>query len=131
MLHQLKTPTSQKFSSILELAKQAACCVIDEIMNKLKDKIGREDLQTLSEELAQEGKSITNALLEGIVEAKISAKKKTHMQCPCCQSWIKSYKNQEKRITTLHGETVVERPYFYCKACKKGYTPLDEELGAP
>jgi hypothetical protein len=32
-------------------------------------------------------------------------------------------------VETMVGSVRFERPYFYCRACCKGYSPLDEALG--
>ncbi|MBK7996599.1 MAG: hypothetical protein IPK14_25480 [Blastocatellia bacterium] len=31
-------------------------------------------------------------------------------------------------VESLNGEIEIERPYFYCKSCQKGYQPYDEEM---
>ena len=35
----------------------------------------------------------------------------------------------KREITTLVGSVVLYRPYFFCKACRHGFYPLDEALG--
>jgi hypothetical protein len=34
-----------------------------------------------------------------------------------------------RTVDTLIGEVEVQRPYFYCRACRQGHYPLDERLG--
>ena len=35
---------------------------------------------------------------------------------------------QCKTIESRHGEIEIERPYFYCRDCRTGYDPFDQEL---
>ena len=52
-----------------------------------------------------------------------------YSQCPHCHRRIKARAEKVRReITTLIGPVVLYRPYFYCKACRYGFYPLDEAL---
>ncbi len=48
--------------------------------------------------------------------------------CPGCTKVLWRKRTEAKKISTLHGTFVLERPYFYCAACKQGYSPVDEAL---
>jgi transposase len=50
--------------------------------------------------------------------------------CPCshCGKLLKSRGKEKREIETGIGKITLERPYFYCMECKKGFYPLDEAL---
>jgi len=50
------------------------------------------------------------------------------MTCPHCGKLLNRKRIDRKQITTLQGELVLQRPYFYCADCHCGYHPLDQAL---
>lgn len=48
--------------------------------------------------------------------------------CPSCGKTLKSRGKQRREIETRIGKIALERPYFYCTDCGKGFYPLDEAL---
>jgi hypothetical protein len=46
-----------------------------------------------------------------------------------CGSWARYVRVYAKKVTTLHGLREIERAYYHCGACGKGFVPLDEALG--
>jgi hypothetical protein len=52
-----------------------------------------------------------------------------YYNCPCCTKRIRREPKLVKKVLeTMIGQINLERPYFYCKSCKKGYYPLDEKM---
>ena len=49
--------------------------------------------------------------------------------CPLCQGPVRRKRFEPKEISTLQGRLVLERPYFYCRPCGHGFSPLDQALG--
>jgi len=52
----------------------------------------------------------------------------THADCPCCGKRVQRMRLDAKHLSTLQGAFELERPYFYCKSCQKGFHPMDEAL---
>jgi hypothetical protein len=50
------------------------------------------------------------------------------MDCPHCGKRLSRKRVDPKRLDTLQGPLVLERPYFYCGRCKTGFHPLDQAL---
>ncbi|MEO5344038.1 MAG: ISKra4 family transposase, partial [Gammaproteobacteria bacterium SHHR-1] len=50
------------------------------------------------------------------------------IDCPHCGKRLSRKRVDSKRINTLQGPLVLERPYFYCSCCKQGFHPLDQAL---
>ena len=50
-------------------------------------------------------------------------------QQPCaCGSPARYAGRRPKKLVTMLGEVVVERPYYHCSRCGKGFAPHDQEL---
>ena len=43
--------------------------------------------------------------------------------CPLCGSQLLNKGKRKKRVVTLRGKVEVERPYYQCQPCQKGYFP--------
>lgn len=50
------------------------------------------------------------------------------MGCPGCKKTLNRKRADRKRLDTLQGPLELERPYFYCGTCRRGYHPLDQAL---
>ena len=48
--------------------------------------------------------------------------------CPQCRGLVQPRGLVSRTVETLVGEISLERPYFYCLECKRGFYPLDEAL---
>jgi len=48
--------------------------------------------------------------------------------CPLCGRMLKCRRMDDKLVSTLNGEFILQRPYFYCTGCGHGFHPLDEFL---
>jgi hypothetical protein len=48
--------------------------------------------------------------------------------CPQCGQTLSARGLQERTVETLVGAVRLRRPYFYCRHCQHGMTPLDEAL---
>ena len=116
--------------SEVESLRQAGYRAIDEMVEKLKDQIEGKGLEELSKTIRCEGQSVTGAILEEAIKIRgakqLSAT--TYVCQECGRTLHRHPKLHERTLETLHGEVKIERPYFYCKHCDKGYHPFDEEL---
>jgi hypothetical protein len=53
-----------------------------------------------------------------------------HCNCPQCNKQLKAMNKKAKRTAeSLGGGLDLYRPYFCCKNCSHGFSPLDEALG--
>jgi len=53
-----------------------------------------------------------------------------HCNCPKCKKKLKAWNKKAKRTAeSLGGGLDLYRPYFCCKNCSHGFSPLDEALG--
>lgn len=101
-------------------------------------------LDTLEEQLGEPGTTLAQisttvwglrqALTGGITETIITQvhageRQRTQATCPQCAHGLKRQDQVTRTVETLVGSVALERPYFYCRACREGYYPLDEALG--
>jgi hypothetical protein len=48
--------------------------------------------------------------------------------CPWCGKFCKAKRYHSRRVETRQGSSLLERPYFLCTGCGKGFSPLDQAL---
>jgi hypothetical protein len=99
---------------------------VDEMVEKLRDEIGGKDFEELSALLGREGRRLTGALFEEVLKSR-GAKERDQDRhvCEDCGRMLKWQKQlHTKTVESRHGEVTIERPYFYCQPCRRGYPPL-------
>jgi len=52
-----------------------------------------------------------------------------HLRCASCECLLRARPEVPRTVETMVGAIELERPYFYCRACRLGRYPLDEVLG--
>ncbi len=86
-------------------------------------------LDELSDLLRKKGQRVTAAVMTGVIQSQTEAAADDMYACPCCNRTLNSRGHKKRTIVTRHGDIEIERPYFYCVPCRKGYFPTDESLG--
>jgi hypothetical protein len=94
-------------------------------------------LQAPAPSLAQVTETVWNlrqalpgGLTEVIVEhAHRGEHTRQQSRCPQCARLLPARDPVQRTVETLVGVVQLERPYFYCLACRVGLYPLDEVLG--
>jgi hypothetical protein len=111
--------------------RQAGYAAVDQMIKKLEKEMEGKGFEELSELLLRAGQSVTGAILEQVLKSRGSAARaaSTHVCAECGRSLTRQPKLHPRTLESRHGEIEIERPYFYCKPCGKGYYPFDEELG--
>ena len=103
---------------------------IDEMVKKLTMGSAGKTFEELSDLVRQEGQAVTGALLGEVVRSR-GAKElaaRTHVCEECGRTLARQGHLQRRTIESRHGELEVERPYFYCRQCQRGYHPFDAAL---
>jgi len=73
---------------------------------------------------------LTGGLTETIVKyAHEGERQRQQASCPRCARVLKAQDHVWRTVETLVGPVELERPYFYCRACRAGLYPLDDALG--
>src|SRR5262245_26228651 len=62
-------------------------------------------------------------------QAHEGERQRTQAHCPKCTRLLKVQEHVGRTVETMVGPVALERPYFYCRACRVGFSPLDDALG--
>jgi hypothetical protein len=54
---------------------------------------------------------------------------RTHLPCASCARQLTARPAVSRTVSTLVGDLELARPYFYCRSCRQGTSPLDDVLG--
>src|SRR6266849_1105196 len=49
--------------------------------------------------------------------------------CPHCGGWGRYRTTEVRQLVTRHGEHTLARRRYYCRRCRQGFVPLDQQLG--
>jgi hypothetical protein len=115
----------------VERWRQRGYEAVDEMVAKLQGEIDGKDFEALSVLLGREGQKLTGALFEEVLKSR-GAKERaqdTHVCEDCGRTLKRQRALHTKTVESRHGEVRIERPYFYCKPCRRGYSPFDRALG--
>jgi hypothetical protein len=84
-----------------------------------------EQIETRVSELKE---SFGKRLSEGALEAIGSGHVGQRIACRC--GGVMEYNSDRRwKLTSLNGKLEIYRAYYYCKSCRSGFAPLDEQLG--
>jgi hypothetical protein len=110
--------------------RQAGYEAVDLMVKKIKEEVQGQSFEEMSDLLRREGHSITGAILQEVIGSRGAKllEQRTYV-CEQCGRTLKRQPHLRQRtIESLHGEIKIERPYFYCKQCRRGYYPFDREM---
>src|SRR5215813_5874603 len=73
---------------------------------------------------------LTGGITETIVaHTHGGERQRQQASCPRCARVLKVQEHVGRTVETMVGPVELERPYFYCRACRVGLSPLDDALG--
>jgi len=103
---------------------------IDEMVKKLTAESEGKSFEELSDLLRREGQAVTGALLEEVLRSRGARERSalTHVCEECGRTLSRQLQLHRRTIESRHGELAIERPYFYCRPCQRGYHPFDQAL---
>ena len=102
---------------------------LDTRLDKILEEYPMENLGEISKAIFKERAEILGRLQLGLIERKFGhLLEQQKCECPQCGKSMQSQGKQSRHIQTLVGQFELSRPYFYCRACRLGYHPLDEAL---
>lgn len=120
----------QKLGAFRARAHEALDGLLDRLEALVADESSLPSLYALSKAVREERTEFTGALVEAYVERRYAEYlQQGEALCPQCNRLLRARPARRRRVETLVGSVTVERPYFYCEACRHGFYPLDEALG--
>lgn len=60
---------------------------------------------------------------QAALEEIIAMQQDTPNRCPLCGGQLENKGKRRKQVVSLRGETRIERTYYQCQACGRGYFP--------
>ena len=86
-------------------------------------------LEALTRAVLARRQELTAMVTEALVKrSHQQALEQKSMPCPQCGHMLQARASVSRTVETLVGEVTLERPYFYCVRCGRGFHPLDTGL---
>jgi hypothetical protein len=103
---------------------------IDEMVKKLTAESEGKSFEELSNLLRREGQVVTGAILEEVLRSRGARERSalTSVCEECGRTLPRQLQLPRRTIESRHGELEIERPYFYCRPCQRGYHPFAQAL---
>ena len=60
---------------------------------------------------------------QAALEEIIALQQETPTTCPICGGKLENKGKRRKQVVSLRGEAEIERTYYQCQSCKRGYFP--------
>lgn len=92
------------------------------VIDKMLDDEQMNEEMTLSAIEAVIGKGERD-FQQAALEEIIAMQKATAKTCPLCGEVLRNKGKQRRQVVSKRGETVLERPYYECPTCRRGYFP--------
>jgi len=94
---------------------------LDGVLEQIEDdqRLNLSEIEEMALKVRQEvGQTITQTLA-----GEESAQQEVEVVCQECQQ-VMGYKGRKRKwLKTRSGDVQIERPYYYCEQCRKGYFP--------
>ena len=123
------SPVSQ---SSFEEFRNMAHNKLDECLNKIEPLFSREKVPTLQEisDVVQDMKQEISAHLvqEAAHTLHREELEQDYASCPSCSTRVRKIRNTSRRIETRQGSSLIQRPYYYCRQCRLGFSLVDDSL---
>ena len=117
-----------KVSMFRDKAHQVADQWVESLASALTDDkpMSMEEISALFEEKKAE---LMGALVKDFIAVRHSEElEQQTAPCPQCGKVWKSKRHTSRRIDSRQGSSLLERPYFHCRDCGAGFSPLDQTL---
>lgn len=74
-------------------------------------------------------RSLMSDLLSDMLEERVRKVSEMAPLCPSCSRPMKNEGMRQRKVETLEGDLKLYRPYYTCRACHEGLSPVDNYLG--
>lgn len=111
--------------------------LIDELLARYRDLLRQRlenEPQTL-DEIEQTVEEVSQVLDDELERRLLKHKEQPEIPeenqaaCPRCGQWGRYRKTEARQLITRHAEHTLSRRRYYCRCCRQGFSPLDEQLG--
>jgi hypothetical protein len=111
--------------------------LIEEVLARYRDVLQQrlaKEPQTL-DEIEQAVEEISQVMDDELERRLLKRKEQPEIPaenqaaCPRCGRWGRYRATEARQLITRHGERPLARRRYYCRRCRHGFVPLDQELG--
>jgi len=115
--------------SIAEEVRTMAHDALDAWLDQIEaDTADAPTLREISERFLQTRHALLGACLDAVIRRRYAKElQQTEAVCGCGRRLFRR-RFDAKQVSTLHGTITLQRPYFYCDVCDRGFHPLDATL---
>jgi hypothetical protein len=114
-----------------DLLREQLHCRFDQWLDELKEQLSEPEptLAQVTEAIWELRQDLTGGIAETLVaHTHVDEQSRTHAPCPQCARLLTARPTVSRTAETMVGSVQLERPYFYCTICRRGYYPFDEAL---
>ena len=102
---------------------------LDEFINSVGNDTAMSELEDITGAVFRNKSKLLGQLVAGLIETKYGhLLDQDYCACKQCNKQLKSLGKRSRKIETRVGAFELNRPYFYCRDCQLGFSPLDEVL---
>jgi YgiT-type zinc finger domain-containing protein len=94
--------------------------VLDEALESGKKPLTLTEIEDLA---LGAGGRLEEEITSGLLEQQTGQLNPQIPECPECGGRMHRKGTKKRYLRSRSGETEIERPYFYCKTCRKGHFP--------
>ena len=84
---------------------------------------GQPTLSEIEEQVLAFRRTVSERVTEKLIEKQEGVKPSGGVDCPECGAKMKYKDMQPKQVSSLVGEIRLERGYYHCQGCQRGYFP--------
>lgn len=102
---------------------------VDRIIEEVFEDGKEPTVMELSQLFSETKQNFLGACFQTLIEQKYAGLlKQVYASCPQCGKMCKKRRDTTKEMVTMHGPSVLKRPWFYCTDCYCGFSPFDKAL---
>jgi len=102
---------------------------VDQIVDEVFEDGKEPTVMELSQLFSETKQKFFGACFQALIEQKYAGLlEQEYAPCPHCGKRCKRRRDHLKELVTMHGPSVLKRPWFYCTDCSHGFTPVDKTL---
>ena len=114
----MKKDRSELKAAMMEMAERR----IEELLD-WSEGAERPNLSQIEEQVLRWRQKVSEGVTEELIGSQEAIKPEGGQMCPECGQKMKYKDMQSKQVTSWVGELRLERAYYYCSWCKKGFFP--------
>jgi hypothetical protein len=103
--------------------------ILRQVEQKLREQLPEPDqsLEQIEQEVVEIGREVRQILERETLDAAGQGYVGSHAPCSCGRA-ARFVTVNPRTLVTLNGERTLHRAYYYCRACRQGFCPLDQRL---